>query len=148
MDKVSGDTESGRERLKNIEDYKTLFAQFGILNWIFGVGFGYLYFSLLWSLTANTGLLGVGIFLFAFLKPAFLLPREPHSEWLKISMVAIVMVVGITLSELFIPTTWMFLGLAYRRLDQLERERALGPHLRPLAENDLTPELSLTDSRG
>ena len=148
LDKVSGDTESGRDRLNSIEDFKSLFAQFGVLNWIFGVGFGYLYFSLLWSLTANTGLIGVCAFVFAFLKPAVLLPREPKSEWLKISMVAILVVVAITLSELFIPTTWMFLGLAYRRLDQLERERALGPKLLPLAEEELTPELSLTDSPG
>jgi hypothetical protein len=147
LDKVSGDTESGRDRLKAIEDFKMLFGEFGLLNWIFGIGFGYLYFSLLWSITANTGLIGIGTFLFAFLKPAIQLPREPKSEWLKISMVAILVVVAITLSEFFLPTTWMFLGLAYRRLDQLARERALGSNLRPLAE-DVTPELSLTDSHG
>lgn len=119
LDKLSGDTQSGHERLENIADFQDVFAQFGLLNWIFGVGFGYCYFSLLWSLTANTGLIGVGTFLYAFGKPAYLLPGEPKSEGLKLSMVAILVVVVITLSELFTPTTWMFLGLAYRRLDQL-----------------------------
>jgi hypothetical protein len=124
-DKISGDTASGKDRMDNILLYKQLFSTFGPINWVFGMGFGYLYFSLLWSLTANTGLLGVGSFLYAFLKPAYLLPRSNRSAWLKISMISIVVVVAITLSELFIPTTWMFLGLAYRRLDQLKRERDL-----------------------
>ena len=124
-DKLSGDTMSGRSRLDNIEDYKTLFHHFSFLNWIFGVGFGYVYFSLALSLTANVGLLGFGSFLYTFLKPSYFLPRDEGSEWLKISMIAILVVVGITLSELFVPTTWMFLGLAYRRLDQLKLNRGV-----------------------
>ena len=147
LDKLSGDTDSGRDRMKNIEDYKELFHQFGLLNWLFGVGFGYVYFSLVWSLTTNTGLLGLGSFIYAFGKPAYLLPREPKSEGLKLAVTSILVVVAITLSELFIPTTWMFLGLAYRRLDQLERERGLLPGMQPLPAA-VKPELSLTDSRG
>jgi hypothetical protein len=142
-DKISGDTSSGHDRLKNIEDYKVLFASFQPVNWVFGIGFGYLYFSLLFSLTANTGLLGIGTFLFAFLKPAYLLPRKVGSEWLKVSMVAIVVVVAITLTELFIPTTWMFLGLAYRRLDQLQASRGL-----PVSRAALNPEPTLATSVG
>jgi hypothetical protein len=142
-DKLSGDTTSGQDRLKNFEDYEILFSNFGPINWIFGVGFGYLYFSLLWSITANTGLLGISTFLYAFLKPAYLLPRENRSEWLKISMVAFVVVVAITLTELFIPTTWMILGLAYRRLDQLKLARAL-----PVSPLALRPEPSLEGSVG
>jgi hypothetical protein len=29
----------------------------------------------------------------------------------------------LTLSELFLPTTWMFLGLAYNKLDEYYRRR-------------------------
>jgi len=122
-DKLSGETDSGRGRLSNIEDYKSVLANYSLLNWIFGVGFGYGYFSLVWSLTANTGILGDAAFLYTFIKPSYLLPREEGSEWLKIAMIAIMVVVALTLSELFVPTTWMFLGLAYRRLDQLNLGR-------------------------
>jgi hypothetical protein len=126
-DKFSGDTDSGKGRLNNIAQYMDLFHNFNVLNWIFGVGFGYLYFSLGWSLTANTGILGDSSFLYTVLKPAYLLPREKGSEWLKISMVALVVVIVLTVSELFIPTTWMFIGLAYRKLDQVKARRALPP---------------------
>ena len=140
-DKISGDTMSGRERMDNIYGYQHLFGQFSVLNWIFGIGFGYLYFSLLWSITGNMGLLGLGTFFYAFLKPAYLLPRGVGSEALKVSMVAVVVVVVITLSELFTPTTWMFLGLAYRRLDQLKAQAAM-PVRRLPSEEALTPALS------
>jgi hypothetical protein len=140
-DKFSGDTDSGRERLQNIADYENLFSEFSIINWLFGIGFGYVYFSLMWSITANMGLIGIGTFLYAFLKPAYLLPRAAGSEALKVSMVAIVVVIAITLSELFTPTTWMFLGLAYRRLDQLKDQAAL-PVRRLPREEALTPALS------
>ncbi len=141
VDKISGDTQSGQERMENIAEYQDLFAQFSIINWIFGIGFGYVYFSLIWSITANMGLIGISTFFFAFLKPAYLLPRAPGSEALKVSMVAILVVVAITLTELFTPTTWMFLGLAYRRLDQLKAQAALPVRLRP-REESLTPALS------
>jgi len=92
-DKFSGDTDSGKGRLMNIGQYLDLFHDFNVLNWIFGVGFGYLYFSLGWSLTANTGILGDASFLYTLLKPAYLLPREKGSEWLKISMITLVIVI-------------------------------------------------------
>ena len=114
-----------------------LFSQFNFLNWIFGVGFGYLYFSLGWALTANTGLLGDGSFLYATMKPAYLLPREPGSEWLKISMITVVLVMLLSVSELFIPTTWMFIGLAHRRLDILKARSRMSPGPRPT-----TPKLA------
>jgi hypothetical protein len=107
-----------------------LFGNFNVLNWIFGVGFGYLYFSLGWSLTANTGILGDSSFLYVLLKPAYLLPREKGAEWLKISMVTLVVVILLSVSELFIPTTWMFVGLAYRKLDQVRAKRGLPLDLR------------------
>ena len=131
--KFSGDNDSGNGRMKNIEEYLHLYSQFNILNWIFGVGFGYLYFTLGWALTANTGLLGVGSFLYTMLKPAFLLPREPGYEWLKISMFSIVIVMILSVSELFIPTTWMFIGLAHRSLSMYRAQRP-GPTGRPHAE--------------
>jgi hypothetical protein len=122
-DKFNGDTDSGRERLASVNDFIEFFQNFNILNWIFGAGFGYTYYSLGWSLTANTGILGDLSFLYTLLKPAYLLPREEGSEWLKISMVTLLVVILLSVSELFIPTTWMFIGLAYRRLDIIKARR-------------------------
>jgi hypothetical protein len=121
--KLSGDNESGRMRMDSVLQFEDLFSQFTLLNWLFGVGFGYLYFTLSWSLTANTGLVGVGCFLYAFLKPVFFLPSERGAEWLRISLVALIISMTVSVSELFLPTTWMFLGLAYRRLDLIREQR-------------------------
>ncbi len=75
-DKFNGDTDSGHGRLNAIAAFMDFFSKFNVLNWIFGVGFGYIYFSLGWSLTANTGLLGDGSFLYMLLRPAYSLPRK------------------------------------------------------------------------
>jgi hypothetical protein len=123
--KLSGDNESGRMRMDSVLQFEDLFSHFTLMNWLFGVGFGYLYFTLCWSLTANTGLLGVTSFLYAFLKPVFLLGSERGSEWLRISLVALIIAMTLSVSELFLPTTWMFLGLAYRRLDLLREQRSV-----------------------
>jgi hypothetical protein len=140
--KFSGDSESGKIRVGGIEDFVDLLGQYNILNWIFGIGFGYLYFSLGWSLTANTGILGDSAFLYTLLKPAFVLPREKGSEWLKISMVALVVVILLSVSELFIPTTWMFIGLAYRKMDQVKAKRLLPDGFVPTSD----PEARATGS--
>ena len=118
QDKFAGDTVSGKGRFESMASYLALFAQFNPINWLFGIGFGYTYFSLPWSLTANVGLVGVGCFLFAFLKPIFSLPSDGFSEALRVSLFNIVVVIILTLSEAFIPTTWMFIGLAFWQLDR------------------------------
>lgn len=117
-DKFSGDNDSGSGRLKTMEKFEDLLLTFSPLNWMFGVGFGYAYFTVPWAQIVNMGLPGLLFLIYLFLKPGYLLPREEGSEWLKISMISILVLFALTLSELFMPTTWMFLGLAYRKLDE------------------------------
>lgn len=122
QDKFAGDTSSGKIRLEAFAGYSALFAQFNPINWLFGVGFGYTYYSLAWSLTANIGLLGDAVALFAFLKPIIFLTRDPLSEALRMSLISTLVVIALTLSESFIPITWMLLGLAYWQLDRQRQE--------------------------
>jgi hypothetical protein len=41
----------------------------------------------------------------------------------------------LTLSELFLPTTWMFLGLAYNKLDEYRRQGSTLTNTRELASS-------------
>jgi hypothetical protein len=38
-------------------------------------------------------------------------------------LVAIALLFSMTLSEIFLPTTWMFLGLAYGKLDSIRQSQ-------------------------
>ena len=42
-DKISGDTQSGHMRVESSINTQELFSSFSLMNWIFGLGFGYTY---------------------------------------------------------------------------------------------------------
>jgi len=69
------------------------------------------------------GFVGLFVFLYVILKPLILLPAEPGSEGLKAALLGILVLGSLSLSELFLPTTWMFFGIAYWKLDQLRLAR-------------------------
>ncbi len=114
--KFSGDNVSGKMRLDQGMAVHDLFASFNPMNWLFGVGFGYVYESVFLELLIDTGLVGLGLFLYVMFRPIVLLPTRPEAAGLKLGLLAIAILFALSLSELFLPTTWMFLGLAYRQL--------------------------------
>ena len=116
QDKFSGDNFSGKIRLENIASLHDLLRSFDLGNWLFGIGFGCTYLAIFHGLVVNTGIIGLAAFLYVILKPAIFLPIKPGSEGLKIGLIALIILSALTLSELFLPTTWMFLGLAHRQL--------------------------------
>ena len=122
-DKISGDSESGRMRVESSMSTRDLFGSFSLMNWLFGFGFGYAYNQVSTAILANTGLIGFGIYCLVFLKPIFLLPKEGVYGGYKICLLGVFFLCNLTLSELYIPTTWMFLGLAYNKLDESKRRR-------------------------
>jgi len=63
------------------------------------------------------------VFFYAFLKPTILLRLDNGGLALKVGVETVFFLYCVNVSELFLPTTWMFLGLAYWRLDQQRRER-------------------------
>jgi len=114
--KFSGDNNSGKTRLDQSIAVHDLLASFSPSNWLFGVGFGYVYESVFLELLIDTGIVGLGLFLYVMFRPIVLLPTRPESAGLKLGLLAIAILFALSLSELFLPTTWMFLGLAYRQL--------------------------------
>jgi hypothetical protein len=126
-DKLSGQNFSGKVRIDGMISVKALLLSFDTGNWLFGLGFGDAYLGIFYGLVVNTGLIGLAVFLYVLLKPIIFLPVAYKSEGLKMALIALSILSAISLSELFIPTTWMFFGLAHRRLALLKLERRSSP---------------------
>jgi hypothetical protein len=121
--KLNGENESGQIHQDALEATNDTVKTFTIMNRLFGIGFGYFYGSVFNALLVNTGWIGLIIYCYAFLKPAILLRPDNEGLALKVGVLTLFFLYYINVSELFLPTTWMFLGLAYWRLDQQKYER-------------------------
>lgn len=126
--KFGGQNDSGEVHRNTAEAMSETVSTFSILNRIFGIGFGYYYGSVVTTILVNTGWIGLAVYCFAFLKPAILLRPETGSLGLKVGVASLFFLYLINVSELFLPTTWMFLGLAYWRLDQQRLEKKSAKH--------------------
>jgi hypothetical protein len=60
-------------------------------------------------------------------RPTWSLPTTPGYEGLKAGLLSILILSRLSLSELFLPTTWMFLGLAWYYLSEYQRTRTPAP---------------------
>lgn len=120
--KLSGENDSGHIRQQFAQALDETSQTFTFMNRLFGIGFGYLYSGVFSAVLVNTGWIGMAVFCYAFLKPVIFLRADQAGLALKVGIATLFFLFYISVSELFLPTTWMFLGLAYWRLDQ-QRER-------------------------
>jgi hypothetical protein len=120
--KMSGENNSGQSRQDSGAAMTETAATFTLMERIFGIGFGYYYGGVYFAVLVNTGWIGMLLYFYTFLKPVILLKSEEKSLALKVGIAALLFLFYVSVSELFLPTTWMFLGLAYWRLDQQRRE--------------------------
>jgi hypothetical protein len=133
-DKLAGETQSGEARQFSVTGVIENFFGLPPLQWFSGVGFGYTYANVAISLLFNCGLSGLALFAFGFLFPVFRLPSNPRGIALKTGLAVMFFLFAISVAELFLPTTWMFLGLAYWQLSRPEetsqrstRYESIGP---------------------
>jgi hypothetical protein len=122
--KLNGANDSGEIHQSAIEAMNDAINTFSVANRLFGIGFGYFYGSVFNAILVNTGWTGMAIYVYAFLKPAILLRAGNGGLGLKVAVATLFFLYFINVSELFLPTTWMFLGLAYWRLDQQREEHS------------------------
>jgi hypothetical protein len=121
--KFSGDNDSGHIRQQAAETLHETAQTFTFMNRLFGIGFGYLYSGVFNTVLVNCGWIGLLVYCYAFLKPVVLLRADHQSLALKVGIATLFFLFYIAVSELFLPTTWMFLGLAYWRLDRQREEK-------------------------
>jgi hypothetical protein len=136
--KMGGENDSGQVRQDAGEAMKETAATLTLMNRLFGIGFGYYYGGVFFAVLVNTGWIGMLVYFYAFLKPVIMLRSEEGNIALKVGLATLLFLFYISVSELFLPTTWMFLGLAYWRLDQ-QRQRNKLPDLE-------VPDLSMATS--
>lgn len=123
--KMSHDNDSGKIRSETGSAMNETAQTFTPINRIFGIGFGYYYGGVFFAVLVNTGWIGMMVYFYAFLKPIIFLRSEEGSLALKLAVVSLFFLFYVSVSELFLPTTWMFLGLAYWRLDQQRPQRKI-----------------------
>jgi hypothetical protein len=121
--KLNGENNSGEVRQEGYLALQDTAKTFTLMNRLFGIGFGYYYGGVFYAVLVNTGWIGMVVYFYAFLKPVILLRSEHGGLALKVGVATLFFLFYISVSELFLPTTWMFLGLAYWRLDQQRQER-------------------------
>ena len=144
--KLRGENLSGQGRMEHAAAAADAENTLTVLNRIFGIGFGYHYGGVYFAVLMNTGWIGMAVYSYAFLKPVFLLPADSGGIPFKVSLATLFVLFYISVSELFLPTTWMFLGLAYWRLDK--RRAHLAWTLPPLPKRpEAVPKLVPTAKR-
>jgi hypothetical protein len=121
--KLSADNTSGDIHQEMAEATNETVKTFTIMNRLFGIGFGYYYGSVFSAILINTGWIGIIVYCYAFLRPVILLRPDSEGLALKVGIATLFFLYFVNVSELFLPTTWMFLGLAYWRLDQQRQEK-------------------------
>ena len=136
--KMGGENNSGQVRQDAGAAMKETAETFTLINRLFGIGFGYYYGGVFFAVLVNTGWIGLLVYFYAFLKPVIMLRSEEGNIALKVALGTLLFLFYISVSELFLPTTWMFLGLAYWRLDQQRQSKQL-PDLE-------APDLSMVPS--
>ena len=85
------------------------------------IAYGLVFFAVLMT----TGWLGLLVYLYVFLKPAILLPTDGDGLVPKVCVTTLFFLFYISVSELFLPTTLMFIGLAYWYLDRARAKHAV-----------------------
>jgi hypothetical protein len=141
--KLKGENLSGQGRIEHAAAAADAENTLTLLNRIFGIGFGYHYGGVYFAIIMNTGWIGLAVYCYAFLKPVFLLPADSGGIPFKVSLATLFVLFYISVSELFLPTTWMFLGLAYWRLDKSRAHLDSKPH-RPTTLTETVPKLAST----
>jgi len=116
--KINGENGSGIEHQVAAQAMEETTSTFTFMNRLFGIGFGNYYGPVFSNVLINTGWIGLIVYAYAFLKPALLLRTDGGGLAFKVGVLALFFLYYLNLSELFLPTTWMFLGLAYWQLDQ------------------------------
>ena len=144
--KLSGENLSGQARMETSAATADTEGTLTLLNRLFGIGFGYHYGGVYFAILMNTGWIGMAVYCYAFLKPVFLLPADSGGIAFKVSLATLFVLFYISVSELFLATTWMFLGLVYWQLDKSRAQVAWKPQ-RPPAPTEAVPKLVSTATR-
>lgn len=129
------DSHSAMMRSSMFENHLNFYLELPFINKIFGVGFGYIRSSdMFTTILNNLGLVGIIAFSALFLIPVFKLRNEGISIGIKCAVMVLFVSMMISVPEFAYLPTWVFLGIAYWHLNQQKAESSSIVYpLRPLA---------------
>ena len=116
-EKLLGRSTSGERRWIEVVYPLQYFSELPLINQLFGVGFGTTYERTL-RVLIDLGLFGMALYILFFAWPLLRLPSKPSLIGIKAAVAALLFFHMTGVGEIFYPSTWMFLGLAYWEMDQ------------------------------
>jgi hypothetical protein len=116
-EKLFGHTTSGERRWISVVYPLHYFSELPLINQLFGVGFGTTYERTL-RVLIDLGLFGMALYILFFAWPLLRLPSKLSLVGIKAAVAALLFYYMTGVGEIFYPSTWMILGLAYWELDQ------------------------------
>jgi hypothetical protein len=116
-EKLLGHSTSGERRWFEVIYPLRYFSELPLINQLFGIGFGTTYERTL-RVLIDLGLLGLALYVLFFAWPLLRLPSKPSLIGIKAAVAALMFYYMTGVGEIFYPSAWMFLGLAYWELDQ------------------------------
>lgn len=124
---------SGMERQGSFDAHLHFYDQLPIVNKLFGIGFGVIRSTDMFStLLVNIGAVGIAVVTAFFLVPILKLERSYENNGIKIALIVLYVTMMIAVSEFAYLPTWLFLGIAYKKLyDQKRMLREVEGHVQP-----------------
>ena len=117
-DKLTANNRSGFQRLTHFLEAFRIMAEQNTVNQLFGVGFGYVRATNMFStLLVNMGVIGVILATVIFMRPVLKLPNDYRSFGIKAALLVIFVTMMISVPEFSFLSTWLFLGIAYREMN-------------------------------
>jgi hypothetical protein len=124
MDKLEGKNESGSDRAMLFFESLRLWVHASPLNQLFGIGFGYIRSTDLFStLLVNTGVIGLVGISALMLYPAFKLDWDARGMALRQCCVATWTMMMVSVPEFAYLAPWTFIAMAYVRVRALKLAR-------------------------
>jgi hypothetical protein len=117
---------SGIDRFNSFTSSINFFKELPVWNQFFGVGFGYIRSTDLFStLLVNTGYIGVIVFSFVILFPIFKLGRSYREIGIKCALFVIFVTSMVSVPEFAYLSIWLFLGMAYNQITKNKKFKSL-----------------------
>jgi hypothetical protein len=125
VQKLSARDASGEDRLDSFLAMTEFFTTLPPLNQLLGVGFGYVRSGDLFStLLVNVGVVGLGLYVTAFIVPIVRLGASAREMGLKLALIVALGTAMISVPEFSYLSTWLFLGIAYHEMRELRAAAA------------------------
>lgn len=117
LNKINLDSGSGVQRFDIYTANMDLFNSLNVMQQFFGIGFGYVRSTELFStILVNNGIIGLIILTALFFYPVFKLKNNHENVGIKLALIVSFVVMMASVPELYYLTTWLFLGMAYNTL--------------------------------